>query len=297
MNRMDEISEIWNEIDNGDRHPVEIIYVAEEDVDLDELVEWGDITGYWNIRVVRTVTEAIKEQNDDPAEVMILLGTGKSGAEVIGNKFSHLPICIAQRGGFGGFPDGWPAQVVVAQWAAPRPGDFQHGIEDALGAPNRELIYSASRPDVRLYNEVSEELLARLTAQPQDRFNMDPRLFEETVAELLFRMGYEVQLTPRSGDKGRDIIANIATPAAPILMLVECKRYAPHRLIGPEPITRLWFQMFDDNANLAMLVTTSGFQPVAKKTAKARGYQISLKDGDNFLEWIRAFKQNPRMEL
>jgi restriction system protein len=119
----------------------------------------------------------------------------------------------------------------------------------------------------QLCSAVSEELLIRLSEYPLDRFKLNSRLFEETVAELLFRMGYEVKLTPKSGDKGRDIIANIATPTAPLLMLVECKRYASHRLVGPEPITRLWFQMFNENANLAMLVTTSSFQPVAKKTA------------------------------
>jgi restriction system protein len=128
-------------------------------------------------------------------------------------------------------------------------------------------------------------------AFPQDRFKLNPRLFEETISEILRRMGYETILTPRSGDKGRDVIASIITPAAPVLMLVECKRYAPHRLVGPEPIARIWTRLFEDKANLAMVITTSGFQPVASREAHSKGYQLSLKDGEQFIDWIRKIQK------
>jgi restriction endonuclease Mrr len=75
-------------------------------------------------------------------------------------------------------------------------------------------------------------------------------------------------------------------------MLVECKRYSENRRVGPEPITRLWFRLFDDKANMAMVVTTSSFQPVAQETAKSRGYQISLKEGDDFIQWIKSLRTN-----
>jgi HJR/Mrr/RecB family endonuclease len=137
-------------------------------------------------------------------------------------------------------------------------------------------------------SNVSDELLRRLAEYPEDRFSINPRIFEETVAELLSRMGYDVVLTPRSGDKGRDVIAALATPTAPVLMLVECKRYARDRKVGPEPISRVWSRLFDDKANMAMVVTTSSFTPVAKEFANARGYQLSLQDGDKYIRWIKS---------
>lgn len=178
----------------------------------------------------------------------------------------------------------------MAQWAAPREGEFGDSLETALSKPATDLIYAANNPDIRVFSAVSDELFARIAERPQDRFLVSPRLFEETVAEVLVRMGYRVEITPYSGDKGRDIIANIATPAAPLLMLVECKRYGPNRPVGVEPITRLWTRLFDDKANLALAVTTSTFAPVAQEFAKTRGYQINLADGQKFIDWVRSLR-------
>jgi len=40
-----------------------------------------------------------------------------------------------------------------------------------------------------------------------------------------------------------------------------------------------------------MVITTSKFQPIAKETAFNRGYQISLKEGEEFINWVRSLKQ------
>jgi hypothetical protein len=249
------------------------------------------MTGLWNVRFARSVKEALDMQTSEPAEVIILLGADVSDSQKIADAFPYLPQSIAQLGGFDGFPDGWPPQVVVAQWAAPREMEFGDSLATALGKPETEIIYSANKQEVSLITKFSDELLARILKHPKERFSVSPRVFEETVAEILNRMGYSVQLTPQSGDKGRDIIANLSTPTAPILMLVECKRYAPDRLVGVEPITRLWSRLFDDKANLALAVTTSGFQPVAHEFAKTRGYQVQLADGEQFMKWIQSLRK------
>ena len=141
----------------------------------------------------------------------------------------------------------------------------------------------------RVFSAVSEELLNRLAKYPEERFLLDARLFEETIAEILSRMGYDVRLTPRRGDIGHTSSRCYAPPWLQ-LMLVECKRYGKKRLVGPEPVARLWYRLFDDHANMAMVVTTSGFQPVARKMASDRGYQIALKEGTDFIEWILSLR-------
>jgi restriction endonuclease Mrr len=153
------------------------------------------------------------------------------------------------------------------------------------------ILYDTASPDIEICRAVSEELLARLAEHPNERFRMHHRLFEETVAELLSRMGYSVRLTPSTRDNGRDILASISTPAATLLMLVECKRYAMNRPVGIEPITRLWYRLFDDHANIGMVVTTSVFQPVAQSAAANRGFQIALRDGEDFISWVRSLKK------
>jgi hypothetical protein len=293
----DDDTTLFEKVEAGDREAVEVIYLVSNRTDddslwsgLDDIASWGSMTGWWNIRFVRTLKEALDEQRSSPCEVMILLGVSFEASQRIADEFPYLPQSIAKDGGFQQFPEGWPPQVVVAQWAAPRETEFGNGLETALSKPLTDLIYIANAPDLRVFSAVSEELFARIAEQPQDRFLVSPRLFEEAVAEILARMGYRVEVTPYSGDKGRDIIANLATPAAPLLMLVECKRYAPNRPVGVEPVTRLWTRLFDDKANLALVVTTSTFAPVAKEFAKTRGYQINLADGQKFIEWVRSLR-------
>jgi len=156
--------------------------------------------------------------------------------------------------------------------------------------PPAPVVFEAP-PRIESVRAVSEELFSRLDEYPEDRFRLHPRLFEEVVAELLSRMGYSVRLTPYVADHGCDILASIGTPAAPILMLVECKRYAAHRPVGVEAVTRVWFRLYDDLANVGMLITTGIFQPVARRAAASRGYQLSLKDGEDFMEWVRSLKR------
>jgi hypothetical protein len=150
-----------------------------------------------------------------------------------------------------------------------------------------DVSFDKDNSRIQVCSAISDEFLKKLAKFPEQRFQIDPRMFEETVAELLNRMGYQVILTPRSGDHGRDVIASIGTNVAPLLILVECKRYSPALFVGPEPIARLWLRMSVDNANLGVVITTSGFKPVARKVALLKGYQLSLKDGLDFIAWVR----------
>lgn len=290
-NSDDEADLFWQEVLDGKREPLNVLYVL-NDVDpycLESIEQWGEITGLYSIYKVKTVEQAIVANEKLSADVVVLCNCWVNEAWQFSQASPHTPICMAHLSGYSQFDFSlFPPQVISAQWIAPREWEFMESIATALGKVATEIIYKASLPRIELIDNVSEELLARLTKYPDERFILNPRLFEKTVAELLGRMGYEVKLTPRSGDKGRDIIACLQTAAAPVLMLVECKRYAPSRLVGPEPITRLWYRLFDDHANVAMVVTTSGYQPVAKKTATDRGYQISLKDGQDFTEWVKS---------
>ena len=290
-NSNDETDLFWQEVLDGKREPLDILYVL-NDVDpyyLESIEQWGEFTGLYAIHKVKTVEQAIIANERLSADVIVLCNWWVNEAWQISQASPQTPICMAALSGYNSFDfSPFPPQVINAQWVAPREGEFMDSIATALGKVATEIIYKANLPKIELVKHVSDELLARLTKFPDERFKLNPRLFEETVAELLNRMGYEVKLTPRSGDKGRDVIACVQTPAAPVLMLVECKRYAPNRLVGPEPITRLWYRLFDDHANMAMVVTTSGYQSVAKETATNRGYQISLKDGQDFIEWVKS---------
>lgn len=288
--------ELWQDILDGKRPPLEIIYVTKDlgEDHLESIKQWGEYFGLYTIHEVKTCAEAIELNKRIPADVFVLYDCRAKDAKQVANASPQTPIHMTQLTGYNSFNfSKYPPQVITAGWAAPREHEFMESLSEALSKVAIEIIYKATYknlPKIELIKSVSEELLSRLSRFPEERFRINPRLFEETVAELLARMGYDVRLTPRSGDKGRDVIACLETPTSPILMLVECKRYSPHRLVGPEPITRLWYRMFDDHANLAMVITTSKFQPIAKETAFNRGYQITLKEGEEFIQWVRSLR-------
>jgi hypothetical protein len=139
---------------------------------LDEIVEWG----LWEMRIVRSVEQALAEHRSDPCDLMILLGASRSDARQIADAFPYLPVSIAALGGWEEFHEGFPPQVVFAQWAAPRPGEFMSAVETALSVDSLSQIHDDtadlvhdSTVDIGLVSSVSEELLQHLAAFPEER--------------------------------------------------------------------------------------------------------------------------------
>lgn len=105
-------------------------------------------------------------------------------------------------------------------------------------------------------------------------------------------MGWEVHLTQQTRDGGRDILAYLNTDVARLLFLVEAKRYNPKRPVGVELVRNLYGTLCHEQANSAMLVTSSYFSPDAKEFQKQHVYQISLKDYQDIVKWIGNFKKH-----
>ncbi len=129
--------------------------------------------------------------------------------------------------------------------------------------------------------EINEELIAWLSKHPEYLHKLDPRKFEELVAEILRDQGHTVELTPQTKDQGRDIIAGMRTPLGEMLVIVECKRYAAHRKVGLSVVERFLHTIRErDRANMGMVVTTTRFSPDAIKVADEYRHQLKLKDQD-----------------
>jgi HJR/Mrr/RecB family endonuclease len=139
-------------------------------------------------------------------------------------------------------------------------------------------------------NDVSRELLRKLAATPQIIHDLSPRRFEEVIAMLLEKDGFEVQLTPPSKDGGRDILAFLDLPVGRILTLVECKKWSPGRKVSVEPVRQLYGVLAMERASNAMLATTSTFTKDARLFVDAVKYQLSLKDYADITHWL----QKPR---
>jgi hypothetical protein len=75
--------------------------------------------------------------------------------------------------------------------------------------------------------EFNDRLISHLADHPERLYELSPRRFEELVAELYSRAGFEVELTPASGDGGVDVYAVQRSDLGP--RSSSCRRSATSR--------------------------------------------------------------------
>jgi HJR/Mrr/RecB family endonuclease len=140
-------------------------------------------------------------------------------------------------------------------------------------------------PEVIALTEQAQRLIATMPLQPAELLKMTPREFEELIAALWKRFGYEVELTARTRDGGRDVIA-VRKAEATLRFLIECKRYEPEKKIGVAFVRALYGVKVHENATKAILATTSTFTAGAESFFDAHKWELEAKDHSGVLNWI-----------
>lgn len=104
------------------------------------------------------------------------------------------------------------------------------------------------------------------------RKHYSPTEFEVFVAQLWRAQGYEVELTPASGDHGADLIATKAEER----VAIECKRYAEDGSVGNAFVRGVAAHKIDQEnpATHAMLVTTGRFTQKAVEAGEKFGVTL-----------------------
>ena len=133
---------------------------------------------------------------------------------------------------------------------------------------------------------VSEELLEKLRQTPNLLYELSPYLFEEVIAELLSKKGFDVEVTNAKNDGGKDIYVTDKNALGTFLYLVECKKYAPNNPVGVGIVRQLHGVVQADRATAGILVTTSHYTNGAKEFQRKVAFQMQLKDYDNIQEWL-----------
>lgn len=159
----------------------------------------------------------------------------------------------------------------------------------ALDPAGRELSPGSinhERLDIAIA-EVSEELIETLAARPELLYRLDPRKFEQLVAELYRRQGFEAKLTPRSGDEGVDVYVVSRSDLGRTLWVVQAKRHAPENRIEAGVVRELFGTVVAKEASAGVLITTSFFQPGAERLERQFEYRLSLKNYLDLQELLR----------
>jgi hypothetical protein len=75
------------------------------------------------------------------------------------------------------------------------------------------------------------DIIKLMLHSPEEIYKIDWRKWEEIIAGAYSQQGFDVVLTPRSNDKGRDIIATATSSFAPgVFNDQELARFIPYRL-------------------------------------------------------------------
>lgn len=129
-------------------------------------------------------------------------------------------------------------------------------------------------------------LLGSIVRNPADLLCMSPRKFEEFVAGVWEELGYEVELTVRTRDGGRDVIA-VRRAEAHLRFLIECKRYSPENKVDVSLVRSLYGIVRDENATKGILATTSSFTRGAKTFLDRHKWELDGTDFEGIVKWVR----------
>jgi hypothetical protein len=140
-------------------------------------------------------------------------------------------------------------------------------------------------------SELINSLLRRGDIKEHLRSNVDADLFEELVADLLRDQGYDVFLTRRSGDGGKDIWASSIHDGRRVMALVECKVRSGARAIDPAIARAVVGTYFIErirgiDIDAALLVTTSDNVGPASLDIQQQVRQFGIKDCNEVVNWI-----------
>lgn len=114
---------------------------------------------------------------------------------------------------------------------------------------------------IRAVTEPWFEVIKWLEADPRRAFEIDDRRWEELIAGAYKRAGFDnVILTPRAGDLGRDVIAEIRGLGT-VRVIDQVKAFGPDHRVTANDVRALLGVLTADGASKGFLTTTSTFAP------------------------------------
>lgn len=154
---------------------------------------------------------------------------------------------------------------------------------------NQNIIESS--PEFQLITNdikiVNKSILDRIKFNPNAVYDLNPRQFEEMVAELMTKRGYNVDLTKATRDGGKDLIIANHTDIGNFIYYVECKKFAPNRPVGVSLVRELAGTISVDRVTAGLMITSSYFSPEAIQLSEKIKHQMGLVDFVKLKEWIK----------
>ncbi|WP_186775208.1 restriction endonuclease [Allorhodopirellula solitaria] len=165
---------------------------------------------------------------------------------------------------------------------------YAHEAEELLLGTLIELGPKTNEGDVvRMVSPVWLEIVRLIQVNPGIMDTMDPRQFEALIAGSYKRAGFEVTITPRSGDHGIDVIAE-RRGLGKVRIVEQVKRFKPGHQVTANDVRALGYVALADGKHTkGVVTTTSRFAPRIGRDrylGKHLGSKIELVDGKTLLD-------------
>ena len=175
------------------------------------------------------------------------------------------------------------AQPVAQPEAQPHPELLLAAQIVRLGerTTDGEIVEAVTIPWERLFEE--------LKRNPGFLHQFHWRKMEEIVAAGYREAGFQVELTHRSGDGGRDVIAT-KPGFLSVRILDQVKQYAPGNLVTANDVRALAGALYTDlKASKAVITTTSDFAPGVRTDPGIECLlptRLELRNGRDLAAWL-----------
>lgn len=134
--------------------------------------------------------------------------------------------------------------------------------------------------------DINQEIINYLNKHPNFIYDISSRKFEELIAHILKRFGFDVELTKATRDGGRDILAYIKNSVCSYLTFVECKHFSPDNPVGVGIVRSVYGVQQIHRANKSLIVTSSHFTKDAIELTKPIANELELKDHNDIKIWL-----------
>jgi HJR/Mrr/RecB family endonuclease len=148
----------------------------------------------------------------------------------------------------------------------------------------RQELQAAAK---NLRGQEIERLSKAWLSNTEAYLHMGPQQFENAIAELFRKLGYQVKQTPYSNDGGKDAIAKKNGEK----VVIECKRYSASNSIGRRDLQIFAAAMHDVGADRGIYINTGVFTSTAKKYASVN--QITLYDRNTLPQLVNEAYPTP----
>jgi restriction system protein len=142
-----------------------------------------------------------------------------------------------------------------------------------------------------VWKEIAEKLGTDWTLA----YQISPEIWEEIVAGAFKKSGYEVVLTPRSGDHGRDVIATRSGVGC-VKIIGSVKAYRPDNLVPYDHVRSLIGVMTGErDVSKGIIMTTSDFPPNIEHDPFIAPFlptRLELMNGQKLQNWLNEIQGN-----